>query len=1014
MKLTVKLASKVVSVFVLALSLSWGFTSCDNKESLGGVKGESGVDNVADSLGNVLFRQASAMRSLLLDSSVGVSKCQLQDDGTFLVTLSNNMSFESLADPQDYSAILTYVEKESEKYWALLDKESEVVNVEKVSGGMYALNDDCEIVLVNNVINIDINGQKYASAFVKTDAVQAFKCEFMVDDSNEVYAVALDFGSGDKVMYMVTDYTGVHFSTSDQESISEFYVNYESTSTVVLNVPSGVEYELVITEGWTVNQVKTDSETKVEITAPAEGLSSGELKVVTVGGGAVLAQLNLTCEPFSSLFASATNVVVTPYVGVRKFVYGLVDTELYSDDNVVSVAGSVAGGADAPAGCGVSDAAVTKSITELLQGEIDPEKRYVLWAVPVFFGADETASVQADAIRKYEFGAMSFDIETVDVMLLDAELKVTVKGADAVFGGVIAKSEGFMDEIIYQIDNSIVDSIVVANQNFVFEGLMSDFPAVDGYRNEIDPAQTYVVWVAPAVTGDYTYSEADVTYVKVTTNSIVAGGSIALDFGEVKTTPSTLSVPVSSDNATMIYYAILNKSKGDLYANAENLDKYNQLMANSPISYKGKSLEINATKLSPSSKYWVYAVAVDADGKYGPVSCVSGETTALVYDTSITLKVTKGDVTAKKATVTVTSTGGDLSDYIYWFGPQADAFWRNSTYCGGSKASAQKFLALNPTEDGVTKAMNKYGRLSSDGSISFDGLVMETEYIFIILEKGESGNYSQAGYLMVKTLAADLGEIVREGSDKWNAAKSALNIKWHENAFMLPMNQNMMGSYSFNFNCPSNLTAYVMCASDTYFEEAGFTKTEHIMIEIENYASRKYASGKTPYVNGEHATEPDYYKDGEFREGQLMNVYEFNVHGEPNLGFVTYFATGSHGEGNCIYWENGACTYYQSFLESIERFKSLAPWEERAEMFGLTGQEATDWINALRDAYMVYYKDAKPVIYENNPNGVDLTNPYASGPDDSGLVPDRVVVMLKDLEGNYYEPMFIEVPNLFR
>ena len=80
MKLTVKLASKVVSVFVLALSLSWGFTSCDNKESLGGVKGESGVDNVADSLGNVLFRQASAMRSLLLDSSVGVSKCQLQDE----------------------------------------------------------------------------------------------------------------------------------------------------------------------------------------------------------------------------------------------------------------------------------------------------------------------------------------------------------------------------------------------------------------------------------------------------------------------------------------------------------------------------------------------------------------------------------------------------------------------------------------------------------------------------------------------------------------------------------------------------------------------------------------------------------------------------------------------------------------------------------------------------------------------------------------------------------------------
>ena len=30
------------------------------------------------------------------------------------------------------------------------------------------------------------------------------------------------------------------------------------------------------------------------------------------------------------------------------------------------------------------------------------------------------------------------------------------------------------------------------------------------------------------------------------------------------------------------------------------------------------------------------------------------------------------------------------------------------------------------------------------------------------------------------------------------------------------------------------------------------------------------------------------------------------------------------------------------------------------------------------------------------------------------VVPDRVIVMFKDLRGNYYEPMIFEVPNHFK
>ena len=321
-------------------------------------------------------------------------------------------------------------------------------------------------------------------------------------------------------------------------------------------------------------------------------------------------------------------------------------------------------------------------------------------------------------------------------------------------------------------------------------------------------------------------------------------------------------------------------------------------------------------------------------------------------------------------------------------------------------------MALNFDDENITKTMKKYGEIGPDGTIVFEGLTMETEYIFMILEKGEQF-YSKAGYKKVKTLAADLGTIVTEGSQQWNDARSSVKIDWVESAFKAASNSNMMASYAFDISVPKNLTAYVMCGSDTYFTDGGFTKIEHIMIEIENYASRRYANGKTPIVNGEYATEPDYVKDGEKREGQLMNVYEFCLHGVPAMGFVTYFAEGSHGEGNCIYWENGACKEYLEAAQAIARYGTLEPWEERAAQFGLTGQEAKDWAQALMEAYSVYYKDATPIFYENTGAPLRVSSPYATGKNEEGVIPDRVIVMLKDLDGNYFEPMYFEVPDYF-
>lgn len=1019
------LTKTAVKTLVVLSAFALFLTSCNPEDKLQGQGGDNEKqEQFADSLNAAFAKQARALAALAMEETIGVNSCSVQSNGTVQVVLTDGTSFVSYPGDVEYFGVLSYLVQEDQTVWAVLDKEGNAQALKNGEGNAFSVTSDPSLKVSKDGYLLSVNGVEFATAFAAEDMVQAFKCVFHSDAASKVYAVTFGFGADLKKTYLVKSYDGVSFSLpygEDASPIAEYYVNYETTSAVALNIPDGIEYSLKVSEGWNAAIRKEETKTYVDLTAPAKSAEAAPavLEVVSKESGVAIATLSLSNSPFRSVFASSTNVVVNPAVGVRKFIYGITVVEDFSEETVVATANGVISGGAAPAGCGVSELSVSVPFAELLGGELDPDKRYVLWAVPALYkeGVDAGYYIDAETVSKYEFGAMIFSLECLQTQLLDAQVKVSVKGAYAVFGGVIQKSEDVMSDILYQLENSLLDSIPVANQQFLYEGAMSDYPAVDAEKHEISPETTYVLWAAAAYQGDYEYSEKDVCYIEVKTNGLVDGGELAASFEEVKVGPSTISVPVKAEGATMIYYALLNNSDGGRYSSSEvpNAEKFQKIKENSFVSVKGSAATASFSKLNPSTSYWVYAVAVDADGKYGPVTCVSGKTEALVYDNSISLKVEMLERTAKKIVLKVTSTGGDLSDYIYWTGRITDPFWANSTHCGGTSRNAQKYMALNPDDENITKAMDKYGPLKEDGTIVIEGLAMETDYAFAILEKGEK-NYSPIGYIKVTTLAADLGEIVKEGTPAWEAARNSAVIKWHKNQFEAAANSSMTASYGFNFDCPENLTAYVMAASNSYFEGAGLTKIEHIMIEIENYASRRYANGYTPMLeNGTLATEPDYYKDGELKPGQLMNVYAFNVHGLPQMGFVTYFAKGSHGEGNCIYWKNGICEQYEMDKASIARYNTLEPWQDKAKSFGLEGKEADDWANALKEAYSVYYKDAVPLIYENDGTGkgVDIYAPYAIGVNDEGVVNDRVVVMFKDLQGNYYEPMYFEVPNYF-
>ena len=986
------------------------------------------LENSLNELKAQLEGQAEAMSALLTDGST-IKSCVKQNDGSYLITLSNDVKFKVLAPGTNVSALMAYKVIDGEKYWAMYNSEGELKELIDASGNYIPVSTQVNVETRDGKYVLVINGQAFETGYEVGEMVQVFEsCTPLTDASGNVYAMTFTFGPGQQVTVSVDGYKGVVFKLENvgatAKIVTDYYVPYGATQSFLIDVDDIVDYVMQIPYGWKVVE-RTDKQSGnvyLDVTAPSKALVTsgaafdrGDLKVVAVveGGDAVITKLVLSAEPFKKVEFSATRLVAEPYDGIQKFVYGVVLSTSYDEAQVLATAQSlVSTTMDAPAGYAVADAAIDLSLDQILGAELDPEGMYDLFVVPAIYKDGEDAGFYIDeaSYQNYRIGALVTKMSEPVVSLFDAQIAVTVKGTLKMWAGTAVKTETLFDEIVYGIVNNITEPYT---EGLTYAGPASQFP-VEGANDgvEFEPGVTYVTWCVPVDDTKTTYSVSDIVYKEFTTPTLVSGGSLTVAAGEPAVTTSSISMSLAAENATAIYYAYLTDAEASRLASTSGQDDRKFALMQKSENFtlvKGTEVVAVAENLQPESKMWLFAAAVDANGQYGTVNCTSATLEKVAFN-GISVKLEDIEVGSEKAKFRVTATNGTPVSYRYWIGTQQDPFW---VKCEKSKDVAELYLAVYPDYDAVASVMRAHGDFSENGEITITGLRLEEEYVMIVAAIDAEGNASHVGYKKIKTLAADLGNVAVEGSERWLAAKNTIKLEWIENAFQPAASQAMMARYAFNFSCSNEYTAYILCASDSYFSEAGITKMSQQMIEIQNYCSRRYDDGYTPFNDGDYACEPDYYKDGELRSGQMMNVVNFYVHGLPTMGFATYFAPDSHGEGNCIYWENGHDVNYQRALDLIEEYKTLAKYEARAAAFGLKGKEASDWAQALLEAYLPYYQAATPLIYFNNGEPLYMMNPYAMGIDDKGELHDRVIVMLKDRQNNYFEPMYFEVPNYF-
>lgn len=1001
------------------------------------------IESQLDSIKNDLNAQVEALSALMTDGST-VASCVENTDGSYTVTLSNGTSFKVLPEGADVSTLVSCVDVQGVKCWAIYGPDGELVPLKDADNKVIPVDAAISVEVKDGKYVLVVAGQEYVTGYDDEDVVSVFSsCTPHKDASGQVYAMTFTFGDGHKVTVTVDGYKGVIFKMANAAStsaVAEYYVDFGATQSFLMDMEDVVDYVMQIPDGWRVKEYVDEltGESFIDITAPSEetiaagaAVASGDLKVVSVveGGKATVTKLVLSTDPFKIYNISATKAVFEPFNGIQKVAYGMMDLDEYDKESLVAKVNELLkSSADLPAGYSIAEGGIDKTLADIYGKELTDDGEYVFWAIPALYSEGDNAGfyVVESMLRTRVLAPISASVEVSGMTVLDANVRVNVKGTLSTYAGVSPKSETLFEEIVYQINNKSIDPTEVLS----YDGAASSFPTGEESM-ELNPNTSYVAWVVPVEADKEMYSATDVIYKEFKTLDVQPGGTLALTAGSFTIGSSSISAPLSSTGAAMIYYAYLSDSEGKRIAQADNDTKMEKIQSASNFTVvRAASAVATVEFVKPQTTMWLFAVAVGLDGKYGEVMSQSATTSAVTFN-SLTVKIEDVSLSAKEAKFKVTVDGGEPTDYIYWCGKVTDPFWLYEEYSDGTRIGAENYMAANPDAEHIRNSMKSNGQISEDGILTISEFDLASTYVLLVLAEDENGLYSKAGYKKFNTPAADLGNMVTSNDEDWKSVKQWIesNIEWHKNAFQGGgANGQGYASYAFGIKIPTEYKAYITCF--------GTQATEIIeqILEIEELCTDYLDVSKPIY--DENGNEIDVYKpswiDDSGREitWGLFDYALRYLHGDPESGCVTYFPTAGHNQSSCIHWEGNECSNYTQYIEWLSPRLTLDYWREYVRYNGnyaydgdpnhqysrnLTDEDyITEIAQEYLDLFTKYYKDAEPVIFVNDGSALEMKNRSAVGLDDSGNVIDKVTVVLVDSNNNYFEPMVFDVPNYFR
>jgi len=638
-------------------------------------------------------------------TAVGVTKVEKNAAGNAVITFVDGNTVEVPAKPS--TGIVTIVDGK----WAVVGADGKTTVLDA------QLHPDTKIEFQvdpkTGELKYSLGGQ-----FVSTGAYVA----------GEAFSVVTNVVEGDGIVTITiggVEYDLPLVSTNTFEIVSgKVFFNGEETkaiaikldgmvSSMVANKPKGWEVSLtkggglnvtapaleeVITEeeDWWSGEILTDT-TYVAVNGGDMG-GSVEIWVVLEDGKTVVGNLAvaIATAPADIRFDSEGNVTYKfpvsdtgyGYEAPEFILYGAVKAENFDRDAVFANIQSFAMTYNHPEvyhnNYGQAEV-MTHAVADLVGEEPQVGSSYVFWAIhnPTMIGRNP------DGTYIFDVTPADFQLEyltptevnvswTASAFSLTADIEV--KGAESFYAFACDK---FMWA---QVQEALENKWVAFDQ--LFSGLDAvrlvrvdessykvDFSTwgvpeehlSEGYRNEINPENQYVLGVIPAVASKVVadYTLADLQIFEQATSSMKAGGKAQIAFDESEVGYNKITYKVNVTGAYRAWYKYLSASEKISLGIKETSDLEDYILENyldfnyMPIDYMPYPL--SAQQLAAGEEVTVLVLALDEEGGY-TIGTKSESTKAVTYaeEGIITVKAVSIDKTnAKSPVVTFEVTGAD-------------------------------------------------------------------------------------------------------------------------------------------------------------------------------------------------------------------------------------------------------------------------------------------------------------------------------------------------------------------
>lgn len=847
---------------------------------------EAKLNTDLQALQTLLESQISKLEGKV-DALVTVKDVKENTDGSVTVILSDNTEFTVHPKfEQAYKGLVTTTTIDGVLYWAVFDENGKATAVTDKDGNLVPVVDVVPQVRVNPetaLVEISFDGGNTWTEVGYNEPCVFEGAEVVYTDNWTDEEEEMGWGE-ETPMYVVLTLPDGSTITVTIDGVASFmfgghmgglisgaqYVSCGATTDIGFMTTNIIDWIKEVPAGWKVEEIAVENAqyggASFRVTAPTEeqvlsgsAVAEGYLKVLAVaeGGKNVSASLKLTTKAFSEFSAGKGAVTVQMNNGLAGYVVGVSSLSDYDPDAIVAeLKPLIETIVESPWGSypdwpynnteydyfeySITDYPVEDliSLPEMVLGE-----QYVVWALAVnqWTDADWNFGYSAGSITSVAYNNVSIELETTKLAFNDIQISAKFEGVTAFYGAFQMKyndediRSGLVSELNSSLSYGSANPIFVEDIQGMTDGVYAGDPntLVEGWQ-EIEPDETYYLYIIPYVEGKTKYTVADMYYYEWTTEALVSGGTISVTPGEVKAEYKSVSVPLAAEGAVYIYYKFVDPEMVSTIT-----DKAAYLLENGTMS-EGSAVTASQYSMSPGSTITLFAMAVDQNGCYGEVFVKEYSAKAMEYAAAVVKAEVQG--TPSQTGLVKISCDAEVDTYYYWY-KSSDHFTWGTYYYGTTVETASAYIALTPS----SYYMNKVAAadLPTEG-IEMTGLTVGSLHYFVVSAKLTTGEYTKATIVSF-TPEMNLGNFVYAVDDNGNE-----NATWVAAKPVVTSNVSSVGDFTtveWSVDVPDGYTAVTACFHKDYLTNYPSAKDKVQYILTDEYVNG--STGAYTVVEGE-------------------------------------------------------------------------------------------------------------------------------------------------------------------